>query len=162
MSHLSSPHRCLYTGVCTQASLCVHGQACVCMGRLVYVCVHSTVAVLKQSCQNRNCLLLSLAEVLPRLMWRQGALDVTCNTPPSPPPRAALPPGHRGQQAGHWYLLVLAVPIGPWSRFQPHSPRAPCMSSPISYPPGSISSLELAICRKRRAAARSSHSSSRE
>lgn len=60
--------------------MCVHGQACVYIGWLVYVCVAVLYrAVLKQSSQDRSCLLPSLASVLSRLMWGQGALDATCN-----------------------------------------------------------------------------------
>lgn len=133
------------------------------MGWLVCVCAHSPVTVLKQAYQDSNCLLLSLANVLSRLMWGQGALDATCSTTPHPQPVQPFPlakEDSRHDIGTHWCGLCL----GPWSSFQPHIPRDPCVNSPISYPPGSISSLELAICRKPfqqpRAAARSSHSSS--
>jgi hypothetical protein len=140
--------------------VCVHGHASVCKGRLVYECAHSTVTMLKQPSQNRNSLPLSLTSVLSRLMWGQGALDATC----LPPSSAALLPGQRGQQAGRWYSLAWAV-LGTVVQFPNlRSQETLHKQSPISCPPGSISSLELAICRKLfqqpSAAARSSHSSS--
>lgn len=69
----------------------------------MYVWLSSTVAVLKQSSQNRNCLLLSLASVLSRLMWGQGALDATCNPPPSPVQPFPLGKEDSSQDIGtHW------------------------------------------------------------
>lgn len=130
-----SVHRCV----------CVHGHASVCKGRLVYECTHSTVTMLKQPSQNRNSLPLSLTSVLSRLMWGQGALDATC----LPPSSAALLPGQRGQQAGCWYSLAWAVVLGTVVQFPNlRSQETLHEQSPISCPPGSISSLELAICRK--------------
>lgn len=124
------------------ACVCVCTQ--VCKGRLVHECAHSTVAMLKQLSQNRNSLPLSQTSVLSRLVWGQGALDATC----LPPLQCSPSPGQREQQAGHFGTHWCGLCLVPWSSFPTSDPKRPRTNSPISCPPGSISSLELAICRK--------------